>query len=124
MALGFMSSWLFPPLLRFPPSQHPVLALPGAPAQFPVSEEHVGLQRYVVWSEKMAREGDEHIGKLLIRPYVGIHLRIGIDWVRCSSSIKKITYFCSIFELEGCTTFYFNGLLQPQCVVHRHYCLK
>ncbi|CAH1253802.1 Hypp1248 [Branchiostoma lanceolatum] len=65
---------------RFPPDQFPVLAFMGAPANFPVLPQNIDLHRYVHWSDKMMAEVNQVIEKNLPRPFVGVHLRNGMDW--------------------------------------------
>ena len=69
-------------LCRYPPSLHPVLAFKGAPASFPVKREDRQLQRYVRWNERMNALADEYINRTIgDSPYIGVHLRMGVDWV-------------------------------------------
>ena len=70
---------------KFPVSSHPVLALTGAPASFPVSEAHLGLQRSLEWTDLWRERGERWVettmGRAGVR-YLAIHLRNGLDWVK------------------------------------------
>ena len=68
---------------RFPPSTHPVMAFTGAPAAFPVREADATLHRYLKWSDHINYQADKIINEQIVqRPYLAIHMRNGIDWVR------------------------------------------
>lgn len=70
-------------LYRYPPERFPVLAFKGAPAHFPVEQRNLGLQQYVVWSDDMLKKANDLISeKFSNDKYIGIHLRLGSDFVR------------------------------------------
>ena len=70
---------------KFPVSSHPVLALTGAPASFPVSEAHLGLQSSLEWTDLWRERGESwvrtNMGRDGVR-YLALHLRNGLDWVK------------------------------------------
>ncbi|XP_054721063.1 GDP-fucose protein O-fucosyltransferase 1-like [Uloborus diversus] len=74
---------------RFPPEEYPVLAFTGAPAPFPVQEENRKLQEYLIWSDLVLKKAKDFIKSMEPKgPFVGIHLRNGMDWVRACEHIE------------------------------------
>ena len=73
---------------KFPVSSHPVLALTGAPASFPVSEAHLELQRSLEWTDLWRQRGERWVETNMGRAgvagvrYLALHLRNGLDWVK------------------------------------------
>jgi hypothetical protein len=59
------------------------LAFKGAPASYPVLPQHRELQRHVVWNQRMEKQATDYINNTfgLDTPFIGIHVRIGSDWV-------------------------------------------
>lgn len=54
----------------------------GAPGAFPVHEKDRWLQKFVQWSVNIEKKAKEFITSVLKNePFVGIHLRNGIDFV-------------------------------------------
>ena len=86
----------------FPLDQNFVLAFMGAPASYPVSEANRHLQKYIEWSDKINHFTSSFIASNLQRPYLGIHLRNGMDWKRA----------CEHVDIDGST---FPFMSSPQC---------
>jgi len=75
---------------KYPPQEIPVLAFTGAPASFPVQAENRNLHQYLVWSTKIKNQAIDFIRSTLpVGPFVGIHLRNGVDWTRACEHIEQ-----------------------------------
>jgi len=58
------------------------MAFTGAPAEFPVSQNNLRLQRYLVWSNLINDQAEKFIRENIpSRPFLGIHMRHASDWV-------------------------------------------
>jgi len=79
--------------VRFPPSTHLVLAFTGAPASFPVESHNVDLHQYLQWSDYIEDLADSFIRTDIPgRPFLGIHLRNDLDWVKLSVAKFHCSY--------------------------------
>uniref|UniRef100_A0A0K2TXW0 GDP-fucose protein O-fucosyltransferase 1 n=1 Tax=Lepeophtheirus salmonis TaxID=72036 RepID=A0A0K2TXW0_LEPSM len=74
----------------YSPDKWPVLAFTGAPASFPIQFQNVGIQKYFKWSRVISLKADEWIEENLPNaPFIGIHLRNGVDWKRACELVSK-----------------------------------
>ena len=75
---------------RFPPSKWPVLAFTGAPAPYPVQKENVQLHKYLKWTDNYENQAEEFVRHQLPKgPFIGIHLRNGVDWSRACDHVTN-----------------------------------
>ncbi|CAH3149679.1 unnamed protein product [Porites lobata] len=87
---------------EFPPSKHPVLAFRGAPASFPVEEQNRQPHAFLKWSDKISKEVDDYIHNTLPRgPFIGIHLRNGIDWKNACDHAEGIPHYMASPQCLG-----------------------
>jgi len=70
------------------------LAFTGAPAAFPVARQDVDLQQYLQWSSYIEDLADGFIRDNIPRqPFLGIHLRNDLDWVKLSCYYYYYYYY-------------------------------
>ena len=70
-----------------------MLSFTGAPAAFPVEERNAKLQQYVSWSDHMDQQARQYIKENMPEgAALGIHLRIGRDWVGILFSFNIICF--------------------------------
>ncbi|XP_071821277.1 GDP-fucose protein O-fucosyltransferase 1-like [Apostichopus japonicus] len=89
----------------FPASEFPVLAFAGAPASFPVEKHNLDLQRYFKWSKDIEEQANLFIIEELAEgPFVGIHLRHGLDWDNVCTHVDSSRHLFASPQCLG----YFN----------------
>ncbi|KAL5016756.1 hypothetical protein ScPMuIL_006345 [Solemya velum] len=96
---------------EYPPDKYPVIALKTAPADFPIEESNVPLQKYMKWTYNIEQEAqayiDRHFGG---KKFVGLHLRNGNGWKQaCEHTSDYVRFMAS----PQCTGYNNTELLNP-----------
>ena len=87
---------------NYPPEKFPVLAFTGAPASFPVQLDNVKLQEFVVFNEFWRGLAENWVKRNLPKgPFVGIHLRNGMDWDKACEHISSSNHLFSSPQCLG-----------------------
>jgi len=87
---------------KYPADKFPVVAFTGAPAAFPVQTDNIHLQKYVRWNDEWTKRGREwKKTNLGTGPYVGIHLRNGVDWQKACTHIGSSSHLFSSPQCLG-----------------------
>ena len=85
---------------KYPASKWPVLAFTGAPAPYPVQKENVILHKFLKWNDRLLLQAEEFVkDQLPPGPFIGIHLRNGIDWQRACEHVSSAS---SLFASAQC----------------------
>ncbi|CAG7833346.1 unnamed protein product [Allacma fusca] len=85
---------------KYPGDKWPVLAFVGSPGAFPVEEKNLHLQQYIEWNNSIKKEALKFISNLPKGPFIGIHLRNGVDWSRACELVDGTR---DLFASPQCT---------------------
>jgi len=89
-------------MTKYPADRFPVLAFTGAPASFPVQEENVNLQKYLMHNSKWIKKAKLWIKNNLPKgQFVGVHLRNGIDWEAACNHVGSTNHLFSSPQCLG-----------------------
>jgi peptide-O-fucosyltransferase len=87
---------------QFPPQKHPVIALKGAPANYPVRSYNRINQKYMILSDEIESQVSKYINETFRdEPFVGIHLRNGEDWINACQYLDGMSSYMSSPQCFG-----------------------
>ncbi|CEF70241.1 GDP-fucose protein O-fucosyltransferase 1 [Strongyloides ratti] len=111
--------------LKFPVKNFPVLAFITAPGDFPINPGNKYVQKFIRWSSKIVTQAKKFIEQNLPRPFVGIHLRNNVDWIRVCEHITP-SMSRPLFSSEQCTGPYnaYGELTSDVCFPSKETILK